>query len=197
MFNLPNLDFLQNPEWQQYIQDLMAGNPGVNPLAGGGGAGTRYTPVPTNSFKVDGSRYTGPFAKQDVTPFRTVSDTPNGRGAGAYGSGLNASAAQLYDHFRRDGGAVDAGLPRAGMTQTIQDFLARRQPTQTTGDTTTPVDPADTQNPSNPVSPPPRGGRQIQRRPAEMPQQLSGSIFFPISQPLPSLTPPPEGSCSN
>ena len=37
MFNLPNLDFLQNPEWEEYIQDLMAGNPGVNPLAGGGG----------------------------------------------------------------------------------------------------------------------------------------------------------------
>ena len=51
----------------------------------GGGAG--FTPVPTNSYRVDGARYD--VAKQDVNPFRTV------EGAGQYGTGLNASAGQL------------------------------------------------------------------------------------------------------
>lgn len=65
----------------------------------------------------------------EVNPFRTVSDTPDGRGAGAYGKGLNASASQLYDHFRQDGGwAVNAGLPRAGMTQSFDLFNQRFNP---------------------------------------------------------------------
>lgn len=146
MFNLPNLDFLQSPEWQQYIQGIMAGNTGLTPPYMGGGAG--FTPVPTNSYRVDGARYTGPFAKQDVNPFRTV------EGAGQYGTGLNASAGQLYDHFHRkvaldrqngnpDASVADYGLKPAQRAQTIADFLARRSPqpipqTEGGGDDTTP-----------------------------------------------------------
>jgi hypothetical protein len=152
MFNLPDLSFLQTPEWQQYIQGIMSGDPNATPPWMGGGAGAGFTPVPTNSYRVDGTRYTGPFAKQDVNPFRTV------EGAGQYGTGLNASAGQLYDHFHRkvaldrQGGNPDAtiadyGLKPAQRAQTIADFLARRSPQpipQTEGggdDTTTPPPP--------------------------------------------------------
>ena len=141
MFNLPNLDFLQTPEWQQYIQGLMAGETGLtSPLSNQ----ARTIPVPTNSFKVDGSRYTGPFAKQDVMPFRTVS------GIGGYGQGRNASAAQIYDHFsgaQYGGGRKysDHGLkginPKTGI-QTIQDFLARRNPTR--------IEPSNVNTPNGP-----------------------------------------------
>ena len=86
-------------------------------------------PNSSNSFTVSGQPYNGPFGQDTRTPFRTINNTPDGRGAGAYGNGLNASAAQLYDHFRRDGGwAVNAGLPRAGMAQTLEDFAARGRP---------------------------------------------------------------------
>lgn len=89
----------------------------------GGGQNGRPTYTPS------GQIYNGPFKNDNRTPFRTIRDTPDGRGAGAYGQGLNASAAQLYDHFRQDGGwAVKAGLPRAGMTQSIEDFLNRGNP---------------------------------------------------------------------
>ena len=52
-----------------------------------------------NSFTVSGQPYNGPFGQDTRTPFRTINNTPDGRGAGAYGNGLNASAAQLYDHL--------------------------------------------------------------------------------------------------
>lgn len=45
------------------------------------------------SYTVSGQPYTGPFGNDTRTPFRTV------EGIGQYGSGLNASAAQMYDHF--------------------------------------------------------------------------------------------------
>ncbi len=144
MFNLPDLSFLQTPEWQQYIQGIMSGDPNATPPWMGGGAGAGFTQVPTNSYRVDGTKYTGPFAKQDVNPFRTVES------AGQYGSGLNASAAQMYDHYRSSGRkAADYGFKPAGAVQTIADFLARRSPQpipQTEGggggdDTTTPPPP--------------------------------------------------------
>lgn len=140
MFNLPNLNFLQSPEWQQYIQGAMAGDSGLTPPWMGGGAGGITKPVPTNSYKVDGSKYTGPFANQDVNPFRTV------EGGRQYGAGLNASAGQLYDHFHRkvgldklagnmDTSVQSYGLSQAGLGQSLQDFLNRRNPQ------TTPVQP--------------------------------------------------------
>ena len=142
MFNLPDFSHLQSPEWQQYIQGIMSGQTGLTPPAMGGGAG--FTQVPTNSYKVDGSRYTGPFAKQDVMPFRTVS------GIGGYGQGRNASAAQIYDHFsgaQYGGGRKysDHGLkgidPKTSI-QTIQDFLARREPTR--------IEPSNVNTPNGP-----------------------------------------------
>jgi hypothetical protein len=140
MFNLPNLNFLQSPEWQQYIQGVMAGDTGLTPPWMGGGAGGITKPVPTNSYKVDGSKYTGPFANQDVNPFRTV------EGGRQYGAGLNASAGQLYDHFHRkvgldklagnmDTSVQSYGLSQAGLGQSLQDFLNRRNPQ------TTPIQP--------------------------------------------------------
>lgn len=145
MFNLPNLSFLQTPEWQQYIQGIMAGDTGLTPPWMDGGAGGITKPVPTNSYKVDGSKYTGPFANQDVNPFRTV------EGAGQYGAGLNASAGQLYNHFsdkvnrdRQNGlntTLLDYGFRRAAPPQSIEDFLNRRNPQ------TTPVQPPATNPP--------------------------------------------------
>ena len=83
-------------------------------------------PQQGGTFTPSGKPYNGPFGNNTNTPFRTIRDTPDGQGAGAYGRGLNASAAQLYDHARQDGGwAVNAGLPRAGMTQTLEDFANR------------------------------------------------------------------------
>lgn len=83
-------------------------------------------PQQGGTFTPSGKPYNGPFGNNTNTPFRTVSDNRNGASAGAYGQGLNASAAQLYDHARQDGGfAVSAGLPRAGLTQTLDDFANR------------------------------------------------------------------------
>ena len=144
-----NLPFLNTPEWQAYIQALISGDPNaatLNPFGPnfqGGGA----TPVPTDSYRVDGNKYTGPFANQDVTPFRTVD---NGF---EYGMGKNASAAQLYNHFHRkaaldkqagneNASIADYGLTPGHRVQTIEDFLARRKPT--------PIDP-----PEDPPAPPP------------------------------------------
>ena len=45
------------------------------------------------SYTVSGQPYTGPLGNDTRTPFRTV------EGIGQYGSGLNSSAAQFYDHF--------------------------------------------------------------------------------------------------
>jgi hypothetical protein len=57
-----------------------------------------------------------------VNPFRTVDKI------GQYGSGLNASASQLYDHFRRNGKAADHGLPYGGDVQTMESFAQRFNP---------------------------------------------------------------------
>ena len=57
-----------------------------------------------------------------VNPFRTVDKI------GQYGGGLNASASQLYDHFRRDGKAADHGLPYGGDVQTLESFTQRFNP---------------------------------------------------------------------
>ena len=81
----------------------------------------------------------------EVNPFRTVADNRNGYSAGAYGKGLNASASQLYDHFRQDGGwAVNAGLPRAGRTQNFDSFDQRFNPQRPS------------QQPPQPAVPPPQ-----------------------------------------
>lgn len=104
---------LDNP----YLQSLMANGMNV--------PGSQFN-APGGTYTMSGKPATGPFQNNMNTPFRTVNDTADGRGAGAYGQGLNASAAQLYDHFRQDGGwAVNAGLPRAGMTQSLDDFATR------------------------------------------------------------------------
>lgn len=151
-----NLPFLNTPEWQAYIQAMMSGDPNAaslnpfDPNFQGGGA----TPVPTDSYKVDGNKYTGPFARQDVTPFRTVD---NGF---EYGMGKNASAAQMYNHFYRkaaldkqagneNASIADYGLTPGHKVQTIEDFLARRNPT--------PIAPPD-DTPDTPVPPPTRPG---------------------------------------
>ena len=47
----------------------------------------------SGSHTVSGQPYSGQFGNDTRTPFRTV------EGIGQYGSGLNASAAQMYDHF--------------------------------------------------------------------------------------------------
>ena len=78
MFNLPNLDFLQSPQFQAYLQSLRGGG-------GFGGFKQAYTP--------SGGVYSGPFGNDTRTPFRTVT------GIGQYGNGLNASASQIYEHF--------------------------------------------------------------------------------------------------
>ena len=56
----------------------------------------------------------------EINPFRTV------EGAGQYGSGLNASAGQLYEHFGKRAG--DFGLNPAGKVQGMQEFLDRAKP---------------------------------------------------------------------
>jgi len=69
----------------------------------------------------------------EVNPFRTV------EGGREYGAGLNKSAGQLYDHFHRkvgldklagnmDTSVQDYGLSQAGLGQSMQDFLNRRNP---------------------------------------------------------------------
>lgn len=69
----------------------------------------------------------------EINPFRTVES------AGQFGSGLNASAGQLYDHFNRkvaldrkagnEGAKVsDYGFTPANRPQSIADFLERRNP---------------------------------------------------------------------
>lgn len=151
-----NLPFLNTPEWQAYIQALISGDPNAtslnpfNPNYQGGGA----MAVPTDSYRVDGTKYTGPFARQDVTPFRTID---NGL---EYGMGKNASAAQLYNHYHRkaaldkragneNASIADYGLTPGHKVQTIEDFLARRKPT--------PITPPDNP-PAPPVPPPTRPG---------------------------------------
>lgn len=47
----------------------------------------------SGTFTPSGGAYSGPFGNDTRTPFRTV------EGIGQYGGGLNASAAQMYDHF--------------------------------------------------------------------------------------------------
>ena len=105
MFNLPP-NLFQNLPWLQNLQ--------------GGGAGN--------------SKWS------QTNPFRTVQN--NNRGDGTprqYGSGLNASAGQLYDHFHRkvgldklqgnmDTSVQSYGLSQAGLGQSMDDFLSRRNP---------------------------------------------------------------------
>ena len=101
IFNLP------------YFQNLYGGDQG--------GAST-YTP--------SGQVYNGPFKNDTRTPFRTVAPVKEGGFQPAYNRGLNASSAQLYDHFRSDGRrAMDYGFRPAGATQSFEDFLNRGNPT--------------------------------------------------------------------
>jgi len=72
------------------------------------------------TFTASGQPYSGPFGNDTRTPFRTV------EGIGQYGNGLNASAAQMYDHFRGSGrAAMHHGLPMAGEVQSLEDFANR------------------------------------------------------------------------
>ena len=57
-----------------------------------------------------------------VNPFRTVDKI------GQYGGGLNSSASQLYNHFRRGGKAADHGLPYGGDIQSLESFNQRNTP---------------------------------------------------------------------
>lgn len=81
----------------------------------------------------------------EISPFRTVN------GAGQFGSGLNASAGQLYEHFgdkvnrdRQNGldtTLLDYGFRRAAPPQTMEDFLNRRNPKPPELPVTTPIAP--------------------------------------------------------
>jgi len=95
-------------------------------------------PANTGSFTSSGTPYSGPFANDTRTPFRTVS------GIGQYGNGLNASAGQLYEHFSGAQNAngrkySDHGLkpinPKTQL-QTLEDFASRGMPQggENTGD---------------------------------------------------------------
>lgn len=57
-----------------------------------------------------------------VNPFRTVDKI------GQYGGGLNSSASQLYNYFRRGGKAADHGLPYGGDVQSLKSFNQRFNP---------------------------------------------------------------------
>ena len=113
-----NFDFswMNSPEWLQYIQSVMGG--------GAAGFGNRQTYTP------GGNLYTGPFGNDNRVPFRTVDATWEGGNQPAYNRGLNASSAQLYDHFRSKPGknAHDFGLPYAGATQSFEQFAQRPVP---------------------------------------------------------------------
>lgn len=54
---------------------------------------TGQQPQQGGSYTLSGQPYSGPFANDTRTPFRTVD------GIGQYGNGLNASASQMYEHF--------------------------------------------------------------------------------------------------
>ena len=94
-------DIFNNPA----IAQLMMGNMGG--MQGG-----------TGTYTASGKPYVGPFANDTRTPFRTV------EGAGQYGNGLNASAAQMYEHFN---GAPQGFKPIEDMSaiQTLGDFADR------------------------------------------------------------------------
>lgn len=106
--------------------------------------------IPPNIFQnlpgyMQGAAAAGP-KWSSTNPFRTVDGIGPDNPQTAYGSGLNKSAAQLYDHFRSNGRkAKDFGFAQAGSTQSIQDFLSRRNPVA-------PEAPAPT-DPSNPTTP--------------------------------------------
>lgn len=128
-----------------YLQNLYGGAQGGRPT---------YTP--------SGSIYNGPFKNDNRTPFRTVAPVQEGGYQPAYNRGLNASSAQLYDHFRSKPGktANDYGLAYAGATQSFDDFLNRGKPK--------PPMPADT-------NPPPYDGGPVP--PFKFPTAGFGSNF--------------------
>lgn len=210
-----NLPFLNTPEWQAYIQALISGDPNagsLNPFSPnyqGGGA----TAVPTDSYRVDGNRYMGPFARQDVTPFRTID---NGL---EYGMGKNASAAQLYNHFHRkaaldkqagneNASIADYGLTPGHKVQTIEDFLARRKPTPITpsddDSVTPPTKPGDVPpytlpyDPNNPNRYPQRMQRMQQMPQGQAMQQFDrNNIFGQYANMASNFQPPMPPSMPN
>lgn len=108
----PDLSFLNTPQFQAYLAMITGGNiPGLQQ-----GPPT-YTP--------SGQIYNGPFGNDNRTPFRTVAPVQEGGFQPAYNRGLNASSAQLYDHFRRKGPAANYGFAHAGPTQTFENFANR------------------------------------------------------------------------
>jgi hypothetical protein len=112
MFPGINLNYLNSPEFQAYVQQLRGG--------GGFGMGSKQAYTPS------GQMYNGPFGNDTRTPFRTVAPASGGFQP-AYNRGLNASSAQLYDHFRAKPGmnATDFNLYGAGATQSFEDFANR------------------------------------------------------------------------
>lgn len=88
---------------------------------------TGQQPQQGGTFTPSGGAYSGPFGNDTRTPFRTVAPVKEGAFQPAYNQGLNASSAQLYDHFRGrpDMNPVDAGLYGAGATQSLEDFANR------------------------------------------------------------------------
>ena len=111
-----NLNFMNSPQWQQWIAAI----------TGGAIPGQQGNPTYTASGQI----YNGPFANDNRIPFRTV------EGAGQYGAGLNASAGQMYDHYHRKvaldrqngnpaASVADYGLKPAGRAQSLEDFANR------------------------------------------------------------------------
>ena len=113
--------------------------------------------IPPNIFQnlpgyMQGAAAAGP-KWSSTNPFRTVDGIGPDNPQTAYGSGLNKSAGQLYDHFRSNGRrAKDFGFAQAGATQSIQDFLNRRNPAAP--EAPAPTDPANPTTPTVPGLPP-------------------------------------------
>lgn len=105
-----NFNYLSSPEFQRFI----AGLSGANGMQQG---------RPT--YTASGNVYNGPFGNDNRTPFRTVAPVQEGGYQPAYNRGLNASSAQLYDHFRQRGPAANYGFAHAGATQGLADFANR------------------------------------------------------------------------
>ena len=133
-----------------------------------------------------------------VNPFRTVDKI------GQYGGGLNSSASQLYNYFRRGGKAADHGLPYGGDIQSLESFNQRfnpapAQPPQIT--VPPPKEPTSDGyqgiipnfdfggfNPGifniQPMQQPPQVQQQMQQQPqVQQPQQMNRQIAMPSGGP--------------
>ena len=75
----------------------------------------------SGTYTATGRPYVGPFSNNTDTPFRTIDPAKPGGFQPAYNQGLNASAAQLYDHLRARPGQApwSHGLYGAGAVRDI------------------------------------------------------------------------------